>query len=525
MVNASGGLSDARKRILIVDDKPDNLRLLINILPTQIYIVHPASSGEAALRFLQTSLPDLILLDIMMPGLDGYQVCNILKENQRTNTIPVIFISAGDQMTDKAKAFARGGIDYITKPFQPEEVLMRINAHLALRNQQKCLEERIAERTAEVARLNARLEHEVAERKQAQERVASLESVTMPTLIDSKLTPPVVDRLMPIARLEEKFEAACACHVITLVAPAGYGKSTTMARLRGFVEAKRTPVAWISLDAEHNQLRRFAHYLTASLQRAHPGIVGTANPALVDPADSEPDIYGFLNSLNQNLAEVREDIAIFLDDYHLVENEAVHGAMNWLIANAPPNLRLVISSRAALPLRLSKLRLTHDLYEITASDLSLTVEEARPFVEAVSGRALNDSQIKLLHSRTEGWPAGLQLASLALQGGEHVTEFIEEFSGTDKDVTAYLGEIVLAQLPKRLAHFLDCTALFDRFSLALCLEIVPEEARRLLEQVQANNLFLIPLDRDRQWFRYHQLFADYLRSRFTLHSPEKAREA
>jgi CheY-like chemotaxis protein len=138
MENESGSESTERtagpKRVLLVDDTPDNLRLLIKMLPKPLYMVHPATSGELALQFVQSTLPDLILLDVMMPDMDGYEVCRRLKEDLRTRHIPVIFLSAGDGIVDRAKAFAHGGVDYITKPFDPIDVLLRIQVHLSHKN-------------------------------------------------------------------------------------------------------------------------------------------------------------------------------------------------------------------------------------------------------------------------------------------------------------------------------------------------------------------------------------------------------
>ncbi len=159
---------EQKGRLLIVDDTPSNLHLLMNILSKQGYVVYPATEGELALKFVQATPPDLILLDIFMPGMDGYQVCQRLKADENTRDIPVIFISSADQVLDKVKAFAIGGVDYIVKPFQTEEVLARIETHLALRNLQKHLEERVEERTAKLSQANARLTEEIAERKRTE---------------------------------------------------------------------------------------------------------------------------------------------------------------------------------------------------------------------------------------------------------------------------------------------------------------------------------------------------------------------
>lgn len=515
MVTGPSDQNREKKHVLIVDDNPDNLGLLLSILPEQLYAVHAATSGEGALRIVDVTLPDLILLDIMMPGMDGYQVCNHLKEQPRTRDIPVIFISAIDQIVDKAKAFAQGGVDYITKPFQSEEVLMRVEAHLGLRSQQQRLQERIDERTAEVAKLNARLEQEVAERKQLHSRLTGLESVSPASIIESRLTPPGSERLLPIPRLENKFDAACACRVVSLVAPAGYGKSTTLTRLRSLMASRKIPCAWLSLDSEVNDDAHFLQYLLATFQHALPAVGPFAS--------SGPPIHlsTALSALSEDLSDLG-DIALFLDDFHLMESKSIHAMMNWFIMYGPPNLRFFISSRTALPLRLSRLRLSNAVYEFTMADLSLHLEEVGPFVTTVSDHKLGSTQINLLHRSTEGWPAGLQLAALALKNGEDVTEFVEEFSGRDKDVIAYIGEIVLARTPDKLVEFLSSTALFERFSHELCKTLLPDEdPLELIQQVQARNLFLISIDREHRWFRYHPLFADYLKSRFMLRSPDQ----
>jgi len=131
--------------ILIVDDTPENLTLLRSMLTEKGYRVLAAINGELALKAVRTNLPDLILLDIRMPGMDGYEVCKQLKSEEKTRKIPVIFISALNEVDDKVKALSLGGVDYITKPFQAEEVLARIKTHLTLRSLQKSLEDKNAQ--------------------------------------------------------------------------------------------------------------------------------------------------------------------------------------------------------------------------------------------------------------------------------------------------------------------------------------------------------------------------------------------
>jgi diguanylate cyclase (GGDEF)-like protein/PAS domain S-box-containing protein len=162
--------------ILIVDDLPDNLRVLSAALSGQGFQIRCAKSGAIALMAVETTSPDLILLDIKMPDMDGYEVCQRLKASALTRDIPVIFLSALDDVFDKVKAFNLGGADYITKPFQVEEVLIRVKHQLALKaaeigirqlNQE--LEERVKQRTEELEKINAELQIEITERQLIEE--------------------------------------------------------------------------------------------------------------------------------------------------------------------------------------------------------------------------------------------------------------------------------------------------------------------------------------------------------------------
>ncbi|MBD2480777.1 diguanylate cyclase domain-containing protein [Planktothrix sp. FACHB-1365] len=141
--------------ILLVDDKPDNLRLLSTMLMEHQYEVRRVTKGVMALKTAKAAPPDLIVLDIKLPDLDGYEVCQALKSDPMTAEIPIIFISALDNVLDKVKAFSVGGVDYITKPFQVEEVLVRVKNHLTLRIQHQQLLEK-----------NERLQQEIKARQE-----------------------------------------------------------------------------------------------------------------------------------------------------------------------------------------------------------------------------------------------------------------------------------------------------------------------------------------------------------------------
>ncbi|MEZ5584874.1 MAG: response regulator [Candidatus Competibacteraceae bacterium] len=147
-------LSEAVPEILIVDDSPVDLKRLTDMLAERGYRVRPATSGSLALRSVATKAPDLVLMDVRITDMDGYSVCQRLKTDPATSSIPVIFISAPCHAVDKVKCFAAGGADYITKPFAPEEVLARVRTHVELGHLQRTLEQRVADRTPELSRAN-----------------------------------------------------------------------------------------------------------------------------------------------------------------------------------------------------------------------------------------------------------------------------------------------------------------------------------------------------------------------------------
>lgn len=149
-----------KANILVVDDTPDNLRLLSAMLTQMGYEIRRVINGQTALKTAEAAPPDLILLDIMMPDMNGYEVCQRLKASSKTCDIPVIFISALDEVLDKVKAFAVGGVDYITKPFSEEEVFARVENNLTIRRLQKQLTEQ-----------NVRLQQEIRDRQKAESQL------------------------------------------------------------------------------------------------------------------------------------------------------------------------------------------------------------------------------------------------------------------------------------------------------------------------------------------------------------------
>ena len=174
----------AKGNILVVDDTVANLRLLSKILSTHGYLVRLARDGELALTSARFNPPDLILLDITMPGMNGYQVCEELKADPQMRDIPIIFISALNEVLDKVKAFSVGGVDYISKPFQVEEVLARIETHMTLRKQQQSLKEKneeLAVANSAISSLNGMLKEENVRMRAELDVTRRLQKMILPT--------------------------------------------------------------------------------------------------------------------------------------------------------------------------------------------------------------------------------------------------------------------------------------------------------------------------------------------------------
>ncbi len=227
-----------------------------------------------------------------------------------------------------------------------------------------------------------------------------------------------------------------------------------------------------------------------------------------------------------------------LDDYHVIEARPIHESLAILVDHLPPALRLVVTSRADPPLPLARWRVRGRLTEIRADDLRFTGEEAAEYLRQAAGQRLSPDEVTLLEQRTEGWIAGLQLAALSLQGQPNPGAFVADFSGSNRYVLDYLTEEILQRQPAEVVSFLLRTAPLERMCAPLCealmsvgsasldsqasLDPAAERgetlaplagAQAILEHLERHNLFVVALDGERRWYRYHHLFAEVLRNR------------
>lgn len=305
-------------------------------------------------------------------------------------------------------------------------------------------------------------------------------------------------------------------HKLILVsAPAGFGK-TTLVNVWSQTLGEATPptaVAWISLDEGDNDLVRFLAYFITALNQLEgtPSIFGKSAMAMLQ-APQPPSIEGALTPLINELANISDPIVLVLDDYHLIGAQPVHDTLGFLLDNSPPSLHIVVTTREDPPLPLARLRALTQLTELRAADLRFNSAEAADFLNCAMGLDLSAEHITALERRTEGWITGLQLAAISMQGRRDSAGFIQSFTGSHRFVMDYLIEEVLDQQPDEVQTFLLQTAILNRLTGPLCDTLTKQtNGQETLERLDHANLFIIPLDDERRWYRYHGLFADLLR--------------
>lgn len=346
-------------------------------------------------------------------------------------------------------------------------------------------------------------------------------------LIATKLqVPRVRSERVARPRLLERLDAGLALPLTLVSAPAGFGKTTLVAE---WVAGLDRPAAWLSLDERESDPVRFLTYLIGALQQIESE-AGEATLASIAGPGMAPRLASVLPQLVNDINTIPEPFVLVLDDLHLVSGQPVHDALAFLIEQQPEPMHLVIASRADPPLPLARLRARGQLNEIRQEDLRFTPAEAEALLRQALGSELGSSQVGTLTERTEGWIAGLQMASLALQGLPSqpgaspggAAEFVRTFGGTHRHVADYLVEEVLARQPDEVRAFLLRTSILDRLSGPLCDAVLGESqavGQERLEALERANLFVSPLDERREWYRYHRLFADLLQMRLREADP------
>jgi LuxR family maltose regulon positive regulatory protein len=336
----------------------------------------------------------------------------------------------------------------------------------------------------------------------------------------TKLTPPPArtDRISR-SRLTQQFSAGFERPLIVVCAPAGYGKTTLLCEWLESEAGRQVPLAWLSLDHDDNDPARFLTYLVTAMAE----MSSTDGNALITflRTPQLPPAKEILTALMSQLETSSERFALILDDFHLITNTSIHDAVTFVLDHQPPQMCLVIVSREDPPFPLARLRGRGQLAEIRADDLRFTPDEARDFFQHTLGIRLNARQVTELDRRTEGWIAGMQLAALAMHGREDVAGFIDAFTGSHRYILDYLTEEVLSRQPEDIRDFLLQTSILSRLSGPLCDALTGRnDGQTMLRQIERAHLFLIALDDERYWYRYHHLFGEMLRRHLQYSQPD-----
>jgi LuxR family maltose regulon positive regulatory protein len=340
-------------------------------------------------------------------------------------------------------------------------------------------------------------------------------------LLSTKLfVPPPRPTLVPRPRLLDRLSQGLTLPLTLISAPAGFGKTTLVGEWRASDAGRDYPLACLSLETDDNDPTRFLTYFVAALGTLKPDLAESALGMLQSP--QPPPIQAFLTGLINDLGELDHPFALVLDDYHVISARPVHEALGFLLDHMPRNMHLVLLTRADPPLPLARMRARDQLVEIRVDDLRFTPTESATFFNQVIGLELSDGDVSALEERTEGWVAGLQLAALAMQKSDDIARFIAAFTGSHYYVADYLATEVLNRQPEAVRSFLLQTSILGRMTGELCDCLTGQGGgQAMLRALEAANLFLIPLDVERRWYRYHHLFADVLRTQLQQVYPDQ----
>ncbi|MFC1960309.1 LuxR C-terminal-related transcriptional regulator [Chloroflexota bacterium] len=341
-------------------------------------------------------------------------------------------------------------------------------------------------------------------------------------LLKTKLHIPPRPNLVPRPHLLHKLnEGVQSGRRLTLIsAPAGFGKTTLLSE---WISQQDRPVAWLSIDEGDNDISRFFSYLVAALQSIDLNI-GEAAPGILQ-SSQPPPVEVILTPLINTISDFADPIILILDDYHAIESQFIHDALAFLITHSPAPMHLILTTREDPPLPISHLRGRGQLTELRVADLRFTSQEVVAFLKHIMGLDISAEDIATLERRTEGWIAGLQMAAISMKSREDIAGFIAAFSGSHEFIVDYLTDEVLNQQPEDLKKFLLQTSILNRMTGPLC-DAITERAngQQTLEQLKENNLFVVSLDDERRWYRYHHLFGDLLGVRLQADYPNQVLE-
>ncbi|HSJ15784.1 MAG TPA: LuxR C-terminal-related transcriptional regulator [Longimicrobiales bacterium] len=336
--------------------------------------------------------------------------------------------------------------------------------------------------------------------------------------IGTRLIPPslpldLVSRPRLFARLDQS-----SARLLLISAPAGFGKTSLVV---DWLAQRPSPVAWLSIDRHDNDPARFFKHLAAAVATLQlPATSGAA--AVIETLAQRS---GPVPELHEALAALGDDGVIVLDDVHELDAPGVLRGLQLLLEPRPSGPRMVLLTRVDPPFSLGRLRVSGNLVEIRERDLRFTRGECAALLASVVPGGLDPALVAVLEERTEGWAAGLRMAAIALHDTTDPVAAVASFAGTHRIVVDYLLEEAVERQNAAVQRFLLETSILERFTAETCAAVTQDAAAAAhLAEVEAANLFLVPLGADRRWYRYHHLFRELLEFRLRRLSPERPEE-
>ena len=496
--------------VLLVDDHPLMRQGLRTLLESEadLTVVGEAADGEEALEQVRALSPDVVVMDITMPNLNGIEATRrILADAPGTRVVALSIHAEKRFVDDMLKA---GAVAYVLKDSVPEELVRAI--HTVLKGESFLSAPILASVVAGY--------HKPADESAtaASEETAETAVISAEPVLQTKLHPPVqpVD-LVPRANLIERLEAERARPLTLVSAPAGYGKSLLIG---SWLERSDWPGAWLSLDEDDSELRQFLVYFVAAVRSLFPQACEDSLELAMRP--ELPRVPRLAAVLSNELDMLEQPFIVVLDDYHLISvTSPVNELLHLLLVRPPIPLHLVILSRRDPALSLVTLRASGQVTEVGTLDLRFSKPETRSLLEKTLGYTASDAVLARLEGELEGWVVGLQLMSLAARRLEDPEAFLAQLHGGIQGAQEYMVHEVIDRLPPGLREWLLKSAILDRFCGSLCdavcakrddAETSPLDGGRFLRTLLDDNLFVIPLDIQGEWFRYHHMFRDLLQS-------------
>jgi len=333
-----------------------------------------------------------------------------------------------------------------------------------------------------------------------------------PILRSKITTPDLPSWLVPRPRLEKQVAQGAERPLTSITGPPGAGKTVAVASWAAGHEAG--PVAWVTVDGYDNKPEVFWSYVVAALRRAGVPV----NRAATTLAHGEMAGHVFLLQLASSLAGRKPAVTLVLDDFHLLTDGAMLAGLAYVLKNARPGLRLVVTSRIDPPLPLHQYRLTGDLTEIRADDLAFSVAEVASLM-VQHGVTLSPSVLEDLTETGEGWAAGLRMAAMSMAGHPDPEQFVKNLNAEDSAVAGYLVQEVLNVQPAEVRELLLYSSVLEQVNADIASALLDRaEVAGALEALARGNSFVQPVGDG--WYRFHSLFRDVLRLKLRRERPD-----